>query len=378
LENANNQINQWGQNLNAQVNEAAQNVSDNINQFSETINNNRAEFESNLSQGLESLRSNYNNSITDIQEQASTIADSVNRFRDSGTQLVNNARNAVQETGNSLSQIPQQINQDWNNIAASLGNPANSSETNSTMSAQGLNPINPNNNLNQQLETANSNLLINANVSPTPNNSASLNEQQSIPDSLPNLSASTGRTNNLMPNEALDNSVSNRSTDNLPVPIGSSGSISSNEFSSLTELTELTEKSSISFSLSPVTKYSLPIDNAITSTNQSGTSNSLRNNSVGTVPLTNNYISNNQKEVVVNSTGPNNQIAPTIAANRSIATNNYRLYVTKKDDNLITIAESELGDASRWGEIKKLNASVIEAMKGNPYFQAGTTIYLPK
>ncbi|MBR4833769.1 MAG: hypothetical protein IKU86_05460, partial [Thermoguttaceae bacterium] len=51
----------------------------------------------------------------------------------------------------------------------------------------------------------------------------------------------------------------------------------------------------------------------------------------------------------------------------------YREYVTKEGDNLLTIAENELGSSSRWGEIKRLN----NFRSGATYFDVGTTIKLP-
>ena len=51
----------------------------------------------------------------------------------------------------------------------------------------------------------------------------------------------------------------------------------------------------------------------------------------------------------------------------------YRQYVTKSGDNLIMIAENELGDASRWTEISKLNSD--KNLRGR--LQEGILIYLP-
>ncbi|MBQ7111364.1 MAG: hypothetical protein IJO06_09080 [Thermoguttaceae bacterium] len=49
------------------------------------------------------------------------------------------------------------------------------------------------------------------------------------------------------------------------------------------------------------------------------------------------------------------------------------MYVTKEGDNLLTIAENELGASSRWGEIKRLN----NFRSGATYFDVGTPIKLP-
>ncbi len=51
----------------------------------------------------------------------------------------------------------------------------------------------------------------------------------------------------------------------------------------------------------------------------------------------------------------------------------YREYITKEGDNLLTIAENELGSSSRWGEIKRLN----NLRSGATYFEVGTRIKLP-
>ncbi|MBP5622524.1 MAG: hypothetical protein J6X44_10965, partial [Thermoguttaceae bacterium] len=51
----------------------------------------------------------------------------------------------------------------------------------------------------------------------------------------------------------------------------------------------------------------------------------------------------------------------------------YREYVTKEGDNLLTIAENELGSSSRWSEIKRLN----NLRSGATYFEVGTRIKLP-
>lgn len=60
-------------------------------------------------------------------------------------------------------------------------------------------------------------------------------------------------------------------------------------------------------------------------------------------------------------------------ANGSATTTGYREYVTKEGDNLLTIAERELGSSSRWGEIKRLN----NLRSGATYFASGTTLLLP-
>ena len=54
--------------------------------------------------------------------------------------------------------------------------------------------------------------------------------------------------------------------------------------------------------------------------------------------------------------------------------NGYRQYVTKSGDNLIVIAENELGDASRWTEISKLNSN--QNLRGR--LREGIVIYLPE
>ena len=61
---------------------------------------------------------------------------------------------------------------------------------------------------------------------------------------------------------------------------------------------------------------------------------------------------------------------PVAAASESVG---YRVYVTKEGDNLLTIAENELGASSRWGEIKRLN----NFRSGATSFDVGTAIKLP-
>ncbi|MBO7680604.1 MAG: hypothetical protein J6S75_13155, partial [Thermoguttaceae bacterium] len=52
---------------------------------------------------------------------------------------------------------------------------------------------------------------------------------------------------------------------------------------------------------------------------------------------------------------------------------NYTTYTTKANDNLLTIAESELGDSTRWAEIRNINPDKNLAGSIPP----GTVIYLP-
>ncbi|MDO5567162.1 MAG: hypothetical protein Q4G59_10940, partial [Planctomycetia bacterium] len=60
-------------------------------------------------------------------------------------------------------------------------------------------------------------------------------------------------------------------------------------------------------------------------------------------------------------------------------TGNYREYITKEGDNLLTIAENELGDSNRWGEVQKLNMTAIQSLGGTgQYFPVGTKLLLPK
>ncbi len=51
----------------------------------------------------------------------------------------------------------------------------------------------------------------------------------------------------------------------------------------------------------------------------------------------------------------------------------YREYTTKEGDNLLTIAQNELGSSSRWGEIRRLN----NLPSGATYFDVGTKLLLP-
>ena len=65
-----------------------------------------------------------------------------------------------------------------------------------------------------------------------------------------------------------------------------------------------------------------------------------------------------------------------LAGRTNLSTNvntGYREYITKEGDNLLTIAENELGSSSRWSEIKRLN----NLRSGATYFEVGTTIKLP-
>ncbi|MGI5832473.1 MAG: hypothetical protein ACOX6D_08100 [Thermoguttaceae bacterium] len=65
--------------------------------------------------------------------------------------------------------------------------------------------------------------------------------------------------------------------------------------------------------------------------------------------------------------GPNNHKKGYVPAS------GYRQYKTKAGDNLIVIAENELGDGSRWSEISKLNSD--KNLRGR--LQEGITILLP-
>lgn len=70
-------------------------------------------------------------------------------------------------------------------------------------------------------------------------------------------------------------------------------------------------------------------------------------------------------------------VTGTIRAPGAVATDaltgGYRNYTTKERDNLLTIAENELGDSTRWGEIRRLNSD--KDLTGS--IPAGTVIKLP-
>ena len=61
------------------------------------------------------------------------------------------------------------------------------------------------------------------------------------------------------------------------------------------------------------------------------------------------------------------------SSNVSPSSDEYRVYVTKEGDNLLTIAQNELGSSSRWGEIRRIN----NLRSGAAYFEAGTRLLLP-
>ena len=70
---------------------------------------------------------------------------------------------------------------------------------------------------------------------------------------------------------------------------------------------------------------------------------------------------------------PQNYAQNPYGSNAVPATGAYREYVTREGDNLLTIAENELGSSSRWGEIKRIN----NLRSGATYFDVGTVILLP-
>ena len=70
---------------------------------------------------------------------------------------------------------------------------------------------------------------------------------------------------------------------------------------------------------------------------------------------------------------PQNYTQNAYGSNAVSATGAYREYVTREGDNLLTIAENELGSSSRWGEIKRIN----NLRSGATYFDVGTVILLP-
>ncbi len=70
---------------------------------------------------------------------------------------------------------------------------------------------------------------------------------------------------------------------------------------------------------------------------------------------------------------PQNYAQNAYGSNAVPATGAYREYVTREGDNLLTIAENELGSSSRWGEIKRIN----NLRSGATYFDVGTVILLP-
>ena len=72
--------------------------------------------------------------------------------------------------------------------------------------------------------------------------------------------------------------------------------------------------------------------------------------------------------------GGNSTVAiPAVSSNASQSSEEYRVYVTKEGDNLLTIAQNELGSSSRWGEIRRIN----NLRSGAAYFEAGTRLLLP-
>ena len=86
----------------------------------------------------------------------------------------------------------------------------------------------------------------------------------------------------------------------------------------------------------------------------------------------NSYPSNNYLQTNANGYNGSSQYDYPVADRNSLQTP-YRVYVTREGDNLLTIAENELGSSSRWSEIKKLN----NLRSGATYFEVGTVIKLP-
>ena len=55
-----------------------------------------------------------------------------------------------------------------------------------------------------------------------------------------------------------------------------------------------------------------------------------------------------------------------------------RWYITKPAESIVGIALRELGDESRWQEIRDLNVEEYPAMLGPDYYPVGTAIVLPE
>lgn len=406
LDSFNEQINGLGERIAETTNSWQNNAQQGLDSLNQSLNEGAAGLQGladNLNTGINDLGSGLSNTldqgVASVQQGYDNLTNSLSNAYDSTVgslqQAGDNIRSNLQNLQNSLSDVNPLNSQNASNGALPLDSSLNPSSTlaNDVGASQSapLTTLGSESNvptttslptqLNQYAGTASDSPQIGTNALTTP----SANTGSALPQSAPDLTAvSTPSTSiapapttmqtsvtNVAPNVAT-NSVNSNSLNPTVLPLAGTtpnalnsavaGAPASPTVNSTIPSTLATPPN---YSMSPLAQYS----NASVSSSQLSTPVASSTNPVASMPP----VATSTSPVSQFPTAGVGQVAVAAPSYAAQAQTGYREYITKEGDNLLTIAENELGSSSRWGEIKRLN----NLPYGSTYFDVGTRLKIP-
>ena len=301
-----------------------------------------------LNDSFSNVKDAYNESVGNIEQSLGTLSNTLDGARQTASESLQNLGNDISENFNALQNQFASSNVNALTSTEPLSNvptsptPLGSSGTQGVASSLSTSAgsIEPSSSFLESNASTQSNLL-----SPTPN-------QNSIPSATNALTLQTTPTQNApvsVPNLPASQ-VGMSSVAGTVATVPSSASTAGAVASDASDL--VPENVDYAYSMSPL--------------GRAGSGMRIESSTIAT-PAT-----SGTTAVPLATTG--GQANPGVGAAGSLGIpNGCRQYVTKEGDNLLTIADRELGSSSRWGEIKRLN----NLRSGATYFEAGTKLLLP-
>jgi len=390
LENMNSRVEDFSNQVDEASGNFATGLQNRVDSFNQSVNDGVDSFNQSLNDGVSSLQNLAQQATDTVNDSVSGISNSLEgagrSIRESYDNLTNSVSNAYQSTADSLQSVGDNISSNFQSLQDTFSSPrrpndltASNQRASSTSVPNSLTGT-PNNSL------ASRNAASLTTPAPSTTNSAEITpgtglnsvgnannvrsnstRQSSTPQSaqtLPTTSPSGSQLSNVGPLRSSGSSgtpdarTSQGATTNLAPTTNSAANSAVGATSSSDAIDLLPSGVDYSYSMSPLGRMD---------------SRNRIDSSMIATPSTRAGSSGNAGAYGNASIGGSAARSVTPSARQGAVASGYRQYVTKEGDNLLTIAENELGSSSRWGEIKRLN----NLRSGAAYFDAGTTLLLP-
>ena len=408
LEQARDSLREGYDNLSNSLGSAYQSAADSIQNVGDNINNNFQKLQDSFTNLNElGAPSNNANGLTTTSPLASSGTPNNSLAGAANSSLAANGGSSLAATGSSLAANGNSLAANGGSSLAANGGSSLAANGNSLAANGGQRAATNASPLTSTPVANGANSLTNAQTNGVPTSS---NAATSTPSAL-QAPSNTTMTNSLVQtplNSGTGSNVANTGGNNalsnnrvpannggmvngLATPVNSANSAVANVSPSSSDAGDLMPSAvDYSYSMSPLGQLSsrdridasmLATPNASTVSGSASPTTVVASNNVplgtastGAAPSgVSQYVLANQNAPANQSLSPNmvqQGAAPGVATG---VASGYRQYVTKEGDNLLTIAENELGSSSRWGEIKRLN----NLRSGAAYFEVGTMLLLP-
>ncbi|MDO5308524.1 MAG: hypothetical protein Q4G03_03390 [Planctomycetia bacterium] len=426
LERLSTQVNDGLNSFNQRANDAVESLTDQVDSWSTRANDTLQDFTTGVQDRVDSLAQSFDSQVDNAQNWLDQTGERLDEMANNASNSLNQSLNTLQ---NGYDQVANSVNDAYNNTLESLQNTGANLRNGLQERQEALANLNPWNN--SAASGVDDSPLDAAPATTTPTNSLNsapsslgeplastslANDSASTPSTLNSTSPALGTpTTSATPSTTYTTSPANSLTSNNPLSGSAAPSTSTltsqpsttpssgllggsaanptpatSTASNVTQpvansqlandLSALTPTLENSYSMSPFAQYSNNTRIAATPTASTYAASAVNTTSTPTgatsVATANPATATTSvpRTSTVGNTAPvaGSTVASAVNPATSLA-GNYREYVTKEGDNLLTIAGQQLGSTSRWIEIKKLN----NLPSGATYFDVGTKLKLP-